>query len=123
VVTTTLVWLSLAVGAGCGAVLRFLLDGAVSRAVSSSLPVGTLAVNLTGSLALGVLDGAALPKDVALVFGTGLVGAYTTFSTWMFETQRLAEERQVGRAAQNLYLSVALGVAVGAVGLWLGGRL
>jgi fluoride ion exporter CrcB/FEX len=41
----------------------------------------------------------------------------------MFETQRLAEERQVGRAAQNLYLSVALGVAVGAVGLWLGGRL
>ena len=98
-------------------------SGAVSRAVAGPLPVGTLTVNLTGSLALGLIDGAALPHDLSLVFGTGLVGAYTTFSTWMFETQRLAEERQVGRAVQNLYLSLVLGIAVGAAGLWIGGRL
>lgn len=122
-VSSLFVWTALALGAGCGAVLRFLLDGAVTRVATSSLPVGTMAVNLTGSLALGIIDGAALPRDVAFIFGTGVVGAYTTFSTWMFETQRLAEERQVTRATQNLYLSAVLGVAIGAAGLWIGGQV
>lgn len=122
-VSSGLLWVALALGAGCGAVARFLLDAAVSRAVPSSFPHGTLAVNLTGSFALGVINGAALPHGYAFVFGTGVIGAYTTFSTWMFETQRLAEERQVARAAQNLYVSVVLGVAIGAAGLWIGGRL
>ena len=121
--TSIVVWVSLAVVAGVGAVMRFLLDGAVTRRMRRAFPVGTMAVNLTGSLALGIIDGAALPKDLALVFGTGMVGAYTTFSTWMFETQRLAEERQVARATQNLYLSLVLGVALGAFGLWIGGLL
>jgi CrcB protein len=122
-VSSVLVWIALALGAGCGAVMRFLLDGAVSRTLPSSLPLGTMVVNLTGSLALGVIDGAATGHDVAFVFGTGMVGAYTTFSTWMFETQRLAEERQVIRAGQNVYLSLLLGVGIAAVGWWIGGRL
>ncbi|MBO0845817.1 MAG: fluoride efflux transporter CrcB [Nocardioides sp.] len=121
--SSTFLWVGLSLGAGCGAVMRFLLDGAVSRAVPTSLPIGTMAVNLTGAFALGVINGAALPHAAMFVFGTGMVGAYTTFSTWMFETQRLAEERQAGRAAQNIYLSVVLGLAVGAAGLWIGGRL
>ena len=122
-VSSAFLWVALALGAGCGSVMRFLLDGAVSRALPSSLPLGTMAVNLTGCLALGIIDGAAVPRDVAFVFGTGVIGAYTTFSTWMFETQRLAEERQVARASQNVLLSILLGVAVGAAGLWIGGRL
>lgn len=122
-VTSTLLWVALALGAGCGAVMRFLLDGAVSRAMPTSLPVGTMAVNLTGCFALGVIDGASVPRDVAFVFGTGVVGAYTTFSTWMFETQRLAEERQTARAFHNILLSVVLGIVLGAAGLWIGGGL
>lgn len=122
-VSSTLVWAALAVGAGCGAVLRFLLDGAVSRALPRTLPVGTLAVNLSGALVLGIIDGAALPHDVAFVFGTGVVGSYTTFSTWMFETQRLAEERQSWHAWLNVVLPVLLGIAVAGVGLWIGRHL
>lgn len=122
-VISALMWVALGLGAGCGAVMRFVLDGAVSRALPRSLPIGTMVVNLTGCFALGVIDGASVSRDVALVFGTGVVGAYTTFSTWMFETHRLAEERQSLRATQNVLLSVLLGIAVGAVGLWIGGRL
>ncbi len=57
------------------------------------------------------------------VCGTGLLGAYTTFSTWMFETQRLTEERQATRATQNIVVSMVAGVAMAALGLWIGGRL
>lgn len=121
--SSLVLWLALSVGAGFGAVIRFLLDGAVTRLLPSTLPLGTMAVNLSGSLVLGVIDGAAVPGDVAFVFGTGMIGAYTTFSTWMFETQRLTEERQTSRASQNLLLSVILGVAVAGAGLWIGGRL
>lgn len=121
--STVLAWGALALCGGSGAVLRFLLDGAVTRRFTSTLPVGTMVVNATGALALGFLDAAALPAHLALVLGTGLIGAYTTFSTWMFETQRLIEERQNARAAQNILLSLAVGLAAGAAGLWIRGHL
>jgi fluoride exporter len=117
------VWLAVAGCGGLGAVARLLVDGAVSRRVSSRLPVGTLVVNLSGCFLLGLLDGWLLPPDVALVVGTGVVGSYTTFSTWMFETQRLGEERQLSPALWNLGTSVVAGTLVAALGLWLGGHL
>lgn len=106
---------------GAGAVLRFLVDGAVSRRTSSSLPVGTYAVNVSGAVVLGFVEALALPSEVALVVGTGMIGAYTTFSTWMFETQRLVEERQLGPALWNILGSVVTGVAAAALGMWVGG--
>lgn len=121
--STLWTWLGVAVAGGAGAVLRLLVDGSVTQRFAAGLPYGTLVVNLSGAFVLGLLDGAVLPEHVALVVGTGLVGAYTTFSTWIFETQRLAEERQLVRAAANLGLSVLAGLAVAALGLWIGGRL
>lgn len=121
--STLWTWLGVAVAGGAGAVLRLLVDGSVTQRFAAGLPSGTLVVNLSGAFVLGLLDGAVLPEHVALVVGTGLVGAYTTFSTWIFETQRLAEERQLVRAAANLGLSVLAGLAVAALGLWIGGRL
>ena len=118
-----MLWGAFSVSAGFGAVFRFLLDGLVSRRLPSSLPLGTMVVNVSGAFALGVLDGSAASTHVLFVCGTGLVGAYTTFSTWMFETQRLTEERQGGRAVQNVVVSLAVGVAAAALGLWVGGRL
>ena len=118
-----LVWAGVVVASGAGAVLRFLLDGAVSRRVPGSMPYGTLLVNLTGAFALGLLAGLAVSRDVELVLGAGVIGAYTTFSTWMFETQRLIEERQFVLAMTNLSFSVVAGLATAAAGLWLGGGL
>jgi CrcB protein len=118
-----IVWLAVLVAGGIGAVLRFLVDGAVARRAARSFPFGTLAVNISGALLLGLLAGLALSRHVALVADTAFVGSYTTFSTWMLETQRLGEERQVGNAVANLVVSTALGIAAALLGQWIAGRL
>ena len=114
------VWGGVVVIGGLGAVLRFLVDGAVSKRTGRSFPYGTLIVNLSGSAVLGVLTGLALDREVALLAGTAAVGSYTTFSTWMFETQRLGEDRQVRYLAANLAVSLVAGVAAAALGRWIG---
>jgi fluoride exporter len=105
---------------GVGAVARFLLDASVSRRLPGfAFPFGTLTVNLTGAVALGILAGSALGADAYRVWGVGLVGGYTTFSTWVLESHRLAEEDRGGLAVLNFAVSLVLGVAA----VWLGRRL
>jgi fluoride exporter len=118
-----LVWAAVGVVGGFGAVARFTVDRAVARRTIGPFPFGTLVVNLTGAVLLGFFGALALSPHTALIVGTGFVGAYTTFSTWMFETHRLAEERQFWPAAANIVVSVVLGVAAAALGTWLGGAL
>lgn len=118
-----MVWAGVLVLGGVGAVVRFLVDRAVSRRVARSFPFGTLLVNLSGAMLLGFLAGLALSPHLALLAGTAFVGSYTTFSTWMLETQRLAEERQVWPAVANIVISVVLGLAAAWFGQWLGVQL
>jgi CrcB protein len=115
----------LAVGAigGAGAIARFLLDGAVSERVGRDFPFGTLAVNLTGAFVLGILAGAALSGDAQRIAGTGLLGAYTTFSTWALESHRLGEDGRLRLGAANLAVSLVLGVAAAWAGRHLGAAL
>jgi fluoride exporter len=120
---TVAVWAGVVLIGGVGAVLRFLVDSNVSARTAGSFPYGTLAVNLSGALLLGFLSGLVLSPHLALLAGTAFVGSYTTFSTWMLETQRLTEERQMGPAVANIVVSVALGLAAAWLGLWIGGRL
>jgi fluoride exporter len=120
---TAAIWAGALVIGGIGAVLRFLVDRAVASRIARSFPFGTLVVNLSGALLLGLLSGLALSHSAALLAGTAFVGSYTTFSTWMLETQRLAEERQVWPAAANIVVSVVLGIAAATLGLWIAGRL
>ncbi|OBI99450.1 camphor resistance protein CrcB [Mycobacterium alsense] len=116
---TAVVWAGVALVGGTGSVLRFLVDRAVARRVARAFPFGTLAVNVSGAALLGFLGGLALSKDAALLAGTGFVGAYTTFSTWMLETHRLGEERQTRTALANIVVSVALGIAAAILGQWV----
>jgi fluoride exporter len=118
-----LIWLGVLVAGGLGAVLRFLVDGAVARRAARSFPFGTLAVNISGAALLGLLGGLALSRHAALLADTAFVGSYTTFSTWMLETQRLSEERQLRSAATNLVLSIVLGIAAALAGQWIAGQL
>jgi fluoride exporter len=108
---------------GAGAVLRFVVDGAVARRAARSFPFGTLAVNITGAALLGLLGSLALSRHAALLADTAFIGSYTTFSTWMLETQRLGEERQVRHAVTNLVASIVLGIAAALLGQWIAGRL
>jgi CrcB protein len=108
---------------GIGAVARFLIDGAVARRVATALPVGTLAVNLSGSLALAIIVGAGAGEEAIRLLATGLLGAYTTFSTWTFESHRLAEDGAARSAALNLGASLALGIGVTWLGIELGEAL
>jgi CrcB protein len=118
-------WAYIAVGAvgGVGAVARFLLDGLVSLRAGRDFPLGTLVVNLSGTFLLGLCLGASLRGDALAIMGPGALGSYTTFSTWMFESHRLAEDGQVGPAAVNLGLSVIVGVTAAALGRALGEAL
>ena len=117
--TTVLVWAGVMLIGGIGSVLRFLVDRAVARRVARPFPFGTLAVNISGAALLGFLGGLALSKDAALLAGTAFVGAYTTFSTWMLETQRLGEERQMRPVFANIVVSIVLGFAAALLGQWV----
>ena len=118
-----LIWTAVVLIGGAGSVVRFLIDGVVSSAAGRDFPFGTMAVNLSGALVLGLLTGLALGHDQALLAGTAAVGSYTTFSTWMLETQRLAEERQYRKAIANVAVSLVLGVAAAALGRLIGAQL
>ena len=120
---SVLVWAGVVLIGGVGSVARFLVDGLVSSAVDRDFPFGTLAVNISGAVILGVLSGLALSGDQALLAGTAAVGSYTTFSTWMLETQRLAEERQHRQVIANVAVSLVLGVAAAALGRLIGAAL
>jgi CrcB protein len=116
---SALVVLGIGVLGGAGAIGRFLLDGAVSVRAGRDFPWGTLAVNISGAFALGVLAGAAVGGDAQRLAATGLLGAYTTFSTWALESHRLGEDGQVRLGAANFAASLVLGVAAA----WLGREL
>ncbi len=107
------VWLGVAMLGGAGAIARFVLDAAITQRHGRGFPLGTLAVNASGAFALGLLSGLAVSGDTLVLAGTATLGSYTTFSTWMLETHRLAEEGALARAAVNV--AVSLGAGIGAV--------
>lgn len=117
--------LFIAVGGGVGATGRFLLDGLINAGRQFRLPLGTLTINVTGSLLLGVIVGTAthLGAQPVAVLGTGVMGGYTTFSTASFETVRLARSGRITAAAVNGLGMLILSVAAALVGILLGGAI
>src|SRR3954454_3231503 len=116
-------WAGFVVAAAVGAPARYLLDGFVQDRTSRAFPLGTFTVNVVGSFLLGLLAGLAthhhLAGNAKTVLGTGFCGAFTTFSTFTYETVRLAEEGDYGDAARNVGLSLFIGALAAAAGLAL----
>lgn len=112
---------------GVGAALRFFLDGLVKTRTATTFPLATSTINVSGSLVLGFLTGAAsgtgLPPDWLLLLGGGLMGGYTTFSTASIETARLALQRRYAEATINGVGMLAVAVAAAGLGLWIGHSL
>ncbi|MFF5204737.1 fluoride efflux transporter CrcB [Streptosporangium sp. NPDC000396] len=116
-------WLLVLLGGAVGACLRYLTDRAVQARHDTVFPWGTFTVNMAGSLVLGALAGAALAGAVGaetqLLLGTGLCGALTTYSTFSYETLRLAESGAMFFAAVNVIASIVAGLGAAFVGLVL----
>ncbi|WP_433236280.1 fluoride efflux transporter CrcB [Streptosporangium sp. CA-135522] len=114
-------WLLVLFGGAVGAPLRYLTDRAVQARHDTVFPWGTFTANVVGSLVLGVLAGAALAgavgTDAQLLLGTGLCGALTTYSTFSYETLRLAETGAVFFAAANVIASIVAGLGAVFIGL------
>lgn len=113
--------LLVAAGGAAGSVLRYLVSVLALEALGAGFPWGTLAVNVIGSLAIGVLGGLGVQSELRLLLVTGLLGGFTTFSAFSLETGALAE-RSVALAALYVTASVGLGLAGFALGWALARR-
>jgi fluoride exporter len=114
-------WIGVGALGGSAAIARFLLDGLISGHESGDFPLGTLAVNLTGTAVLGILVGVGLHGNAYLLGGTAVIGSYTTFSTWLLESHRLAEDGRRWLLGANLSSGLLLGVAAAELGRIIGG--
>ena len=114
---------AVALAAGLGAVARYLLDQIVTHRGDSPLPWGTGAVNVSGSLLLGLVTGLSvhhgLPAGLTVTLSAGFAGGYTTWSTWLWESLALAETGALAEAAANLAVSLSLGLAAAGAGFGL----
>ena len=123
---TPLLFVVVALAGGVGAVARFALDAAM-RARLGGGPWGTVAINLSGSLLLGLLVGVAgagvLPGEWLAALGTGFLGGYTTFSAASFETVRMLQQRRWSAALLVGLGQLIAATALAALGLWLGALL
>ncbi|MFI9650447.1 fluoride efflux transporter CrcB [Streptomyces sp. NPDC052040] len=120
-------WLLVIVGAMVGAPLRYLTDRAVQLRHDTVFPWGTLVVNVTGCLVLGLLTQAAAAGHASphlqLLLGTGLCGALTTYSTFSYETLRLTETGAGFYAAVNVVASVTAGLGAAFAGASIAGAV
>ncbi len=118
----------IAFGSALGGVLRYLLGGLIQRTTAGTFPIGTLVINITGSFLLGLLyrysaDSAAITPEIRAMLTIGVCGGYTTFSTFSYETVRLLEDGEIGRALAYVGLSVIIAVAATMLGIVAGREL
>lgn len=111
-------------GGGFGSVLRYLVQGWFQPPARASFPLGTVIVNITGCLVIGFLAGLfsgprLINEDYRIGILVGILGGYTTFSTFALETINLSEHREFLYASLNVVVSVVVGLAA----VWLGRQL
>lgn len=115
---------SIGMGGFFGAVLRYWISGWVYSFYRTDFPLGTLVVNIVGSFALGLIIGLSdhliLHPNIRLFMTIGLMGAFTTFSTFSYETVMLLQVNAFGKALLNIFISLFAGLLAAVMGLFLG---
>jgi CrcB protein len=119
---------AIAIGGAVGAVLRFLVSTSVHRVVGKDFPYGTLTVNVLGSLLMGFLFIMLVERQISSIelrSGVlfGVLGAFTTFSSFSFETLALVESGELGKALINIFMSVTCCLLATWVGLGIGRQI
>lgn len=116
-------WIAVGLLGGAAATTRFIVDAAVAARTDHPFPLGILAINLTGTLVLGFVAGAALEGEALVIVAGGVLGSFTTFSTWILDSHRLATAGHTHLVWLNLGLSLVAGFAAIVLGHWLGATL
>jgi CrcB protein len=121
-------FIELVIGGALGTLARYAMAGIVYRVAGANFPYGTLAVNLSGCLILGFLSNMSQEKflfgtDVKVFLMIGFCGAFTTFSTFIFETNALIRDGQALKAFMNISLSLVVGFALFRLGILIGEAL
>jgi len=119
---------AVAAGGALGSVARYLLGAVIQDRAATALPLGTLVINVTGSLLLGFLmrlglDTSAFSPEMRFFLTTGFCGGYTTFSTFSYETVRLLEDGEYGTASVYIASSVVLSILACVIGMGVAGRV
>jgi CrcB protein len=114
-------WIAVGLLGGVAAGARFAIDAEIAARVEGPFPLGILAVNLAGAMALGLVAGAALHGEALTIVAGGGIGSFTTFSTWILDSHRLGRSGMARLAWLNLAGSLVAGFAAVALGHWLGG--
>jgi fluoride exporter len=120
---TAQAWIAVGLLGGAAAAARFLVDTAITARTDHPFPHGILAINICGALALGLVAGVALEGEALVIVAGGGIGSFTTFSTWILDSHRLAEAGHTHLVWLNLALSLLAGFAAVALGHWLGSVL
>jgi CrcB protein len=113
-------WVAVGLLGGLAAAARFVLDSEIAARANSEFPLGILAVNLSGALALGLVAGAALDGEARAIVAGGGIGSFTTFSTWILDSHRLDAAGHARLAWLNIGVSIVAGFAAVALGHSLG---
>ncbi|MGV1050195.1 MAG: fluoride efflux transporter CrcB [Solirubrobacterales bacterium] len=120
---TALGWIAVGLLGGIAAAARFVIDAELTVRLPSPFPLGILAVNLAGALVLGLVAGAGLHGEAYTIVAGGAIGSFTTFSTWILDSHRLAGAGRAELAWLDIAVSLLAGFAMVALGHWLGGVL
>ncbi len=110
-------WVGVVILGGIGAIFRTRIGAAIDRGKRTAFPLGTFCVNVSGSCIAGVLYGAGVGGDGELLASTALIGAYTTFSTWMADSERLSRTEPARLALLNVFGSLFAGLGAALVGM------
>jgi len=112
-------YMLVAFGGGAGSLVRYTLGKFISERSKTSFPMGTFIINITGALLLGIVSTIGVSSNMMLLLGDGFLGAYTTFSTFMYEGFNLFEEKE----KLNAFIYILCSVILGLVGYFIGSKI